>query len=872
MLTFHSRQPVRPTLSPHASHAGYLTLSSPLIKATTTEGEASDTDLAEVTASTVSVPIIREPPESPIVPLAAGQPEPTPVSRASSHTDRLKGAFGGRKKGSIPDTDPTSAPGGVEGAEVDEVKSKADNPLLESENVQPFPSYKDNDKLVTPSKPSKAAAKLSAIDTKRPQTPPNTVQTPRTFVTPPTPTLAQGDSPPKNSTPKTLQPFSPPTFGFRSRPKSASLSASKLSNSILSNPLTPPLEETKTPGGSLTQPSQSGFFSSWVSVAQNAANSITTTFNPPPNQKSKQVDRNTESANGEEVIPGPEAQSTTISEDVPQPAVETLGQGELNLSHLGITDSADPSPMSSATNLAGQGLQQNGETSLKAEEDAAARAVSVAYEKPIISAVSQATGGRPVSMVSSESNNEHSPPRTAAFLQDSSDIKRSGSIRSKLSERKQRRHRASSATTGGTLAAAISASTSTIAHPGATNGHKMTGFAVASSKRNKDFHQLFRSVPEDDYLIEDYSAALQRDILLHGRFYVSEGHICFSSNIFGWVTNLVIAFDEIVSVEKKNTAVVFPNAIVIQTLHARNVFASLVARDATYDLLIGIWKTSHPNLKSSINGVTLGDDGTGDKTEKTDLTGSDDESVEGSDDVYDEDAEDDEELGSFTEAGANGSIAGSDIGDIAPVPRKASSLPMNSLVPSPGSGGPKGLEGADAVITGAAVAADFPGPPMHEATECTDQSTHYDRPLIDTTLPAPLGKIYSIMFGPASGAFMRKWLVEDQQSRELVYEDDKTGLDDSHKTFTYSYIKPLNAPIGPKQTKCLVTANLLEYDLTKSISIDCSTATPDVPSGNVFATKTRYCLMWGPSNTTRFIATCTIEWSGKSWLKGKNKP
>jgi len=607
-----------------------------------------------------------------------------------------------------------------------------------------------------------------------------------------------------------------------------------------------------------------------VSVAQNAANSITTTFNASPNQKSK-LSEHAESADAEEVIAGPEAQSETVPEDIRPPAVETLGQGELNLSHLGITESANPSPMSSAIDLAGQGQQQNGETSLKAEEDAAARAVSVAYENPVISAVSQATGGRPVSMVSSESNNEHSPPRTATFPPDSADIKRSGSIRSKLSERKKRRHRASSATTGGTLAAAISASTSTIAHPGAMNGHKMTGFAVASSKRNKDFHQLFRSVPEDDYLIEDYSAALQRDILLHGRFYVSEGHICFSSNIFGWVTNLVIAFDEIVSVEKKNTAVVFPNAIVIQTLHARNVFASLVARDATYDLLIGIWKTSHPNLKSSINGVTLGDDGTGDKTEKADMTGSDDEeSDEASDDVYDEDAEDGEDFGSFTEAGANGSIAGSDIGDNAPVMRKASTQPMHSLIPSPGSGGPKGLEGADAIITGAAVAADFPGPPLHEPTECTDSSTHYDRPLIDTTLPAPLGQIYSILFGPASGAFMKKWLVEDQQSKEVSYEDDKTGLDDSHRTFAYSYIKPLNAPIGPKQTKCLVTANLLEFDLTKSVSVDCSTGTPDVPSGNVFLTKTRYCLMWGPANTTRFIATCTVEWSGKSWLKGKH--
>ena len=30
----------------------------------------------------------------------------------------------------------------------------------------------------------------------------------------------------------------------------------------------------------------------------------------------------------------------------------------------------------------------------------------------------------------------------------------------------------------------------------------VTGFAVASNKRNEDFHELFPSVPEDDCLIE----------------------------------------------------------------------------------------------------------------------------------------------------------------------------------------------------------------------------------------------------------------------------------------------------------------------------------------------------------------------------------
>jgi len=36
--------------------------------------------------------------------------------------------------------------------------------------------------------------------------------------------------------------------------------------------------------------------------------------------------------------------------------------------------------------------------------------------------------------------------------------------------------------------------------------------------------------------LTDYSCALQRDILVHGRLYVSQNWLCFYANIFGWET------------------------------------------------------------------------------------------------------------------------------------------------------------------------------------------------------------------------------------------------------------------------------------------------------------------------------------------------
>ncbi|THH18632.1 hypothetical protein EW146_g2399 [Bondarzewia mesenterica] len=128
----------------------------------------------------------------------------------------------------------------------------------------------------------------------------------------------------------------------------------------------------------------------------------------------------------------------------------------------------------------------------------------------------------------------------------------------------------------------------------------VTGFAVASNKRNADFHDLFPSVPEGDYLIEDYGCALQREILIQGRIYISENHICFHANIFGWITDLVIPIYEILSLDKRMTAFVIPNAIQITTRSTKYTFASFLARDTVYDVIYNIWRLALPDDESVV--------------------------------------------------------------------------------------------------------------------------------------------------------------------------------------------------------------------------------------------------------------------------------
>lgn len=723
----------------------------------------------------------------------------------------------------------------------------------------------------------------------------------KTHVTPPT-TINQRQDVPKSpsvktkaagatgTSPNTAVSSSGTAIAHRRvRSDSGTMASSKLSN-VMSTPLTPMAEE-KTPGArSPSQGSQAGgFFSSVFSAAQNAANQLSNTI--ANNQTRSRSSTQTIEENGDEQTDGV---TDVVAEDVSMNeqkklAVETLGAGDLSLSHLGIGSDSPPANDGFTTTLP-NGLSEKDqegsmvhreEAAAQAENASAARAVSQAYSlkpteenasTPIVEDIVPVA--RPRSTYESSIMTGDKTPPNGSMYEGNNGFRRSGSVRSRVGTI-AKRHRNSSSATGGTIAAAIAAGNAALANPAASGSTaRPTGFAVASKKRNRDFHQLFRSVPEDDYLIEDYSCALQRDIILAGRIYVSEGHICFSSNILGWVTTLIISFDEIVSVEKENTAVVFPNAIAIQTLNARQTFRSLLSREATYDLLIGIWKINHPLLKSSLNGVRL-EGGTGDKTEKVDPSGSD-EASEVSDEeeeIYDEDEDedDDEETGSFTEV-PEGSVAGSELAadqQHKAATRKASAMGVAAGAAAGGGPTPSESKAGEKAAAASAASADFPGPATHAPTECGDGGSHYERPLQDDIIPAPLGKVYAMVFGATSGGFMAKWLLDEIKVTDLTMEDDKKGLSEEIRTRNYSYIKPLNASIGPKSTKCVVTETLDSFDLEKAVSVTQSTQTPDVPSGNVFATKTHFCLMWAPGNATRLIINFTIEWTGKSWLKGR---
>ncbi|KAJ3094607.1 hypothetical protein HDU96_001558, partial [Phlyctochytrium bullatum] len=120
---------------------------------------------------------------------------------------------------------------------------------------------------------------------------------------------------------------------------------------------------------------------------------------------------------------------------------------------------------------------------------------------------------------------------------------------------------------------------------------------VATEKEDVEFHRVFRSIPSSDRLIEDYPCALRRDTTIRGRLWVSTHHLAFSSsNPFSPL--LIIPLTRVIDVQKKNVALLIPNAIEIEvapeestpTAPSTKVFlSSFFERDAVFDLVNRLW-------------------------------------------------------------------------------------------------------------------------------------------------------------------------------------------------------------------------------------------------------------------------------------------
>ncbi|XP_017351827.1 GRAM domain-containing protein 2A isoform X2 [Ictalurus punctatus] len=150
------------------------------------------------------------------------------------------------------------------------------------------------------------------------------------------------------------------------------------------------------------------------------------------------------------------------------------------------------------------------------------------------------------------------------------------------------------------------------------HSHSVAEFSILTSQKSfkihsKTFHKHFPEISEMEDLIKAFTCALQKEVLYHGKMYVTHQHVCFYSSVLLKETKVQIRMSTIQIIKKKNTARVVPNAIAIITNTGdKYLFGSLRNRDVCLSVLKSkcpqlqdVGASSSPQMSSVENGHEL---------------------------------------------------------------------------------------------------------------------------------------------------------------------------------------------------------------------------------------------------------------------------
>ncbi|XP_040277840.1 protein Aster-A isoform X2 [Bufo bufo] len=411
-------------------------------------------------------------------------------------------------------------------------------------------------------------------------------------------------------------------------------------------------------------------------------------------------------------------------------------------------------------------------------------------------------------------------------------------------------------------------------------------------QRNEDFRKIFKKLPDSERLIVDYSCALQRDILLQGRLYLSENWICFHSNIFRWETTITIQLKDIRCIKKEKTAKVIPNAIQVCTENEKHFFTSFGARDRSFLLIFRLWqnalldKTLSPQeLWHTVHqcygtelGLTSEDEDYVSPRELLNGLGVSEEYPEGPD-LSDTSTRSSPKLpiiDSFTSLTSSGEglltpedMAGQSDALSDSQLDGSSSQTVTPLSEMAGSGLLDSLPALD-LLPGEELPTDQSNNSSSSSTQ-DEEAICLGKDALTSDLP---GRLHINTVYHLSAERMQQALTSDTRFiTEFLQERKFTDIvvnpwvpDSSGKqSRIISYTIPINNPLGPK-TANVVETQMLTYSLKGSLCIlDSQVVTHGIPYQDYFYTAHRYCMTSVTKNKARLRVSSEICYRKQPW-------
>ncbi|XP_052804173.1 protein Aster-B-like isoform X2 [Mya arenaria] len=381
--------------------------------------------------------------------------------------------------------------------------------------------------------------------------------------------------------------------------------------------------------------------------------------------------------------------------------------------------------------------------------------------------------------------------------------------------------------------------------------------------RSEDFKRQFKEIPPDERLICDYSCALQKEILVHGRMFVTQNWICFYANIFRWETIVTIPIKDVSALTKEKTARVIPNALQVTTDREKYFFTSFTARDKTFLMLFRLWQNAlmeQPlppqemwNWVHSCYGDDLG------------LTSSDDDYVpplsnsEGKDFLSIKSANtskgDSSELLGTSELGADMDDGDSTQADLSL--EDSCSAPLLSGSPED----PEEQQPTDL--------SDTTEDDMSEGEIVCSEHDHLSKLAHNEVYHIPVDTMFELLFTDCE--FFRAFISARKYTDVTLSPWRDEQGENIGRVREANYIIPLNAPFGPK------TSNTIEKHMCYKQSqpgvmylIDAECTPLGIPYSDAFYVMNRYCLTRVSKGKCRLRVTSEVKYRKSLWGVVKN--
>ncbi|KAI8897278.1 hypothetical protein BC833DRAFT_594432 [Globomyces pollinis-pini] len=330
---------------------------------------------------------------------------------------------------------------------------------------------------------------------------------------------------------------------------------------------------------------------------------------------------------------------------------------------------------------------------------------------------------------------------------------------------------------------------------------------TALQKKNVELHALLKSVPPTDIVLDVFSTALQRDLLLQGKLFVTQNRLCFYSNILGFV-NIVVIFLQDISDICQKVGSLHTTVTITTTTGVSYIFKAYSKVDRSFTILNIVWKNSlseNPvtpqELLDQCNFIAM------DRSKTLHRFDTDKEKL----------------LSPGLVQSPSDFIASETY---------SWSLPASIPVPL--------------------------GP-----LECGCK-THLEKIENSIIVPVSVKELHETLFG----SLQSEWNDFFDKQRSITNRVESAWTNDELPSQTIEFVLPVNNPmLKMKELKLYETKVYLKKEDYLVYVVEVKGTTPDAPFGDCFSTNTRYCLTWNTSDTSRLSGSTELIFCKSTMMK-----